>query len=83
MAQVKNRKEVTLDDQTMAILKMKAAKEGRNLKNYMEQVLKEKANAFEVTEEYKLMMDALLEKHYSGKMNYISEEDFRKRTARK
>jgi plasmid stability protein len=83
MAQVKNRKEVTLDDQTMPILKIKAAKKGRNLKNYMEQILKEKANEFEVTEEYKTIMDALLEKHYSGEMNYISEEEFRKRTARR
>lgn len=48
----------------------------------MEQILKEKANDFELTDEYKALMDDMLEKHYAGKLNYISEEEFRKLTAR-
>jgi hypothetical protein len=40
----KKRKEVVLDEETLAILEDKAKKQGRNLKNYMEYVLSEKAN---------------------------------------
>jgi hypothetical protein len=83
MTPTKIRKEVTLDDQTMAILKIQAEKQGRNLKNYMEHVLKENANHFEVTEEYKIMMDALLEKHKKGEMNYTPWEDFKKEISSK
>ena len=42
-----------------------------------------KASEFELTEEYKVMMDDILEKHHQGKLNYISEEDFCRQTARK
>lgn len=49
----KKRKEVVLDAETLAILKEKAKKEGRNLKNYMEYVLTEKAN--DVLEEPKAL----------------------------
>ena len=83
MIPTKNRKEISLDDQTIAILQIQAEKEGRKLKNYLEYILKEKANDFELTSEYKLMIDAKLEKHYSGESNYISEDDFRKSSARK
>ena len=83
MTPTKNRKEVSLDDQTIAILQIQAEKEGRKLKNYLEYILKEKANDFELTNEYKSMIDAKLEKHYSGESQYISEDDFRKSSARK
>ncbi|WP_299014868.1 hypothetical protein [uncultured Polaribacter sp.] len=42
----KKRKEIILDEETLAILQYKAESEGRNLKNYMENVLKENAYAF-------------------------------------
>lgn len=83
MIPTKNRKEVSLDDQTMAILQIQAEKQGRKLKNYLEHILKEKANDFELTNEYKIMMDDKLEKFNKGKSKYISEDEFRKSTARK
>lgn len=79
----KNRKEVKLDPETLAILQIQAEKQGRKLKNYMEQILKERANNFELTEEYKASMDKILDKHYEGKLKYISEDEFRRLTARK
>lgn len=81
--QERKRKEVSLGVDTLTLLKIQAEKEGRKLKNYMEHILREKANSFELTEEYKVMMDEMLDKHNKGKLNYISEADFRKRTARK
>lgn len=83
MLQNKKRKEVSLENDILALLEIQAQKEGRKLKNYMEQVLREKANSFELTDEYKVMMDALLEKHHKGNLNYISESEFRKSTIRK
>ncbi|MEO8932736.1 MAG: hypothetical protein ABI295_00390 [Xanthomarina sp.] len=40
----KKRKEVVLDEKTLAILEEKAKSQGRNLKNYMEFILNEEAN---------------------------------------
>lgn len=83
MLQNKKRKEVSLESDTLALLEIQAQKEGRKLKNYMEQVLREKANSFELIDEYKVMMDNLLEKHQKGELNYMSESEFRKITVRK
>lgn len=82
MLQNRKRKEISLDAETIALLQIQAEKEGRKLKNYMEHVLREKANDFELTDEYKLMMDEMLDKHQKGELNYISKEEFFKRTAR-
>ena len=49
----------------------------------MEHILRENANSFELTDEYKAMVDDTLDKHQSGKLNYINESEFRKLTARK
>ena len=57
MIQERKRKEVTLSIDTLALLQIQAEKEGRKLKNYMEHILREKANSFELTDEYKAMMD--------------------------
>ncbi len=83
MLQNKKRKEVSLESDTLVLLEIQAQKEGRKLKNYMEQVLREKANSFELTDEYKVMMNNLLEKHQKGELNYMSESEFRKITVRK
>lgn len=83
MIQERKRKEVTLSNDILALLQIQAEKEGRKLKNYMEHVLREKANSFELTDEYKSMMDDILYKHQSGKLNYINENEFRKLTTRK
>lgn len=82
MNPTKNRKEVSLDNQTMAILQIQADREGRKLKNYMEHILKEKANEFEITEEYKALMDAMLDKHQNGKLNSSSWEPFKAEISR-
>lgn len=82
MTPTKNRKEVTLDSQTMTILQIQAEKEGRKLKNYMEHILKEKANEFELTDEYKAIMDTLLDKQNSGNINYTSWDSFKTEIAK-
>ena len=73
------RKEVVLDKETLAILEEKAKSQGRNLKNYMEFILHKSAHAFEPSEEYRRMMDLMIENHNSGKTNYLSEEEFKKK----
>jgi len=78
MKSTKKRKEVVLDEETLAILEERAKSQGRNLKNYMEFVLREDANAFEPSEEYKVMMEKMIDDHNSGKSNYMSESEFRK-----
>ena len=82
MITTKNRKEVSLDAQTLAILQKQADRDGRKLKNYMEQILKEKANEFELTEEYKALMDEMLDKHNEGKVAYTSWDDFKAEISR-
>ena len=82
MITTKNRKEVSLDAQTLAILQIQADRDGRKLKYYMEQILKEKANEFELTEEYKALMDDMLEKHNKGKVSYTSWDDFKAEISR-
>ena len=72
------RKEVVLDEETLAILEEKAKSQGRNLKNYMEFILREEAYAFEPSEDYKKMMDIMIENHNMGKTNYTSWEDVKK-----
>jgi len=64
--------------QTLSILQIQAEKQGRKLKNYMEQVLKEQANRFELTDEYKAMMDVMLDKHEKGALQYTSWEEAKK-----
>ncbi len=72
----KKRKEVALDSNTITLLQIQANKQGRKLKNYMEYILKEKANSFELTDEYKAMMDEALDKHEKGQLKYISKQEF-------
>ena len=76
------RKEIILEEKTLASLKIQAEKEGEKIINYMERVLKEKANEFELTDDYKIMMDNLLDKHDKGQLEYISKEDFFKKIKR-
>ncbi len=82
MIQNKKRKEVVLDTETISLLKFQAEREGRNLKNFMEYILREKANNIALTDTYKYEMDSLLEKHKKGNLSFISEENFRDKTKR-
>ena len=75
---IQERKEVSLDSDTLALLQIQAEKEGRKLKNYMEHILREKANSFELTDEYKAMMDDMLDKHENGQLNYTPWEEVKK-----
>lgn len=75
----KNRKEVSLDNQTLFLLQISAEKEGRKLKNYLEQVLKEKAGQLMLGEEYKLLMDKEMEKHKNNTANYDTWENTKKK----
>lgn len=81
MLETKSRKEISLDAQTISLLQIQADKQGRKLKNYMEHILKEQANSFELSDEYKSMMDEMLNKHENGQLKYFSEEQFRQLTA--
>ena len=74
----KKRKEVVLDDETILLLKYKAENEGRNLKNYMENILKENAYAFKPSEEYKLKMENMVANHNEGKTKYTFWSDIKK-----
>lgn len=66
----KKRKEVSLDQETIALLELQAKSEGRKLKNYMEYILREKANDFQLTEDYKKMMDLTLDNFDKGTINF-------------
>lgn len=77
MDTTKIKKEVSLDSQTLTILKVQADRVGMKLINYMEQVLKEKANEFILAEEYKVLMNDMLNRHNTGKVNYTSWDDFK------
>ncbi|OEK09827.1 hypothetical protein A8C32_09965 [Flavivirga aquatica] len=83
MIQKRKRKEISLDNDTLALLQIQAEKEGRKLKNYMEHILREKANSFELTDEYKAMMDDMLDKHKKGQLNYTPWENVKKQLRRK
>ncbi len=78
MLKNKKRKEITLDIETIALLEIQAEREGRKLKNYMEHVLKEKANDIELTDAYKAIMDEMLDKHEKGELNYTPWEEVKK-----
>ncbi|HLW42401.1 MAG TPA: hypothetical protein VKY82_08550 [Flavobacterium sp.] len=67
----KIQKQVSLDSQTIESLKNQAERTGKNLKEYMEFILREQAHEFEITDEYKAMMDEILDQHERGEINYI------------
>lgn len=83
MIKDKKRKEVSLDPEILSILEFQAKKQGRNLKNYLEFILTEKANSFELSDEYKKMMDEVLEQKEKGNLSFLNEEEFRYQTKRK
>lgn len=76
----KQRKEVSLDLETISYLKSQAHQAGRSLKNYMEHILTQKANDFELSDAYKKEIDAFWEREENGENTYVSEDEFRKRT---
>ena len=74
------KKLIELDEKTMAILEKEAKNQNRSLKNFIEYTLEDKAKNFaEPSEEYKAMVDDMLEKHKKGEIKWISSEEVRKR----
>ena len=83
MPKDKKRKEISLDSEILSILEFQAKKQGRNLKNSLEFILTEKANSFELSEDYKRMMDKILKQKEEGNLSFLNEEEFRYQTKRK
>ncbi|ACU08888.1 hypothetical protein FIC_02455 [Flavobacteriaceae bacterium 3519-10] len=83
MIKEKIRKEVTLDKQIVEKLKIQAMEDGRNLKNYLEKILTDKATEeFEITEGYIKMMDELMDKRAKGELNFTPWEEVKKKYKR-
>jgi len=79
MLKEKKRKEVTLDVDTLDLLSKQAELEGRKLKNYMEHVLKQKAQDFELSDSYKAMIDEMLDRDAKGELNFVSWKEAKER----
>lgn len=75
----KKRKEIHLPEKVLLLLEHQARKEGRNLKNYLEYILSEKANELKPSKEYMQMMDEMLSKVAEGQETYVSEEKIREK----
>ncbi|TYB79120.1 hypothetical protein [Bizionia myxarmorum] len=79
----KTKKLIELDDKAIAILEKQAKLEKRSLKNYIEYMLEETALRYsEPSEEYKKMMDDMLERHEKGELITHSWEDIKKQYGR-
>lgn len=79
----KTKKLIELDDKTIEILKKQAKLEKRSLKNYLEFMIEDRALHFaEPSEEYKAMMDEMLEMNKKDQIKWISSEEVRKRYGR-
>ncbi|PCI34805.1 MAG: hypothetical protein COB60_05605 [Flavobacteriaceae bacterium] len=75
MLRQKKRKEILLDTETIELLQKQANREGRKLKNYMEFILKEKANSFVISENYKNHMDIMLDKQERETLEFTPWKD--------
>lgn len=76
----KTKKLIELDDKAIAILEKQAKMEKRSLKNYIEYMLEDTALRYsEPSEEYKKMMNDMLNRKENGEIDFIPVEDFRKK----
>lgn len=74
------KKLIELDNKTIKILEEQARLQKRSLKNYIEFLLEDTALGFsEPSEEYKAMMDEMLEKQKDGILETITYSDLRKK----
>lgn len=79
----KIKKLIELDNKTLAILEKEAKLQKRSLKNYIEFTLHETAlNLSEPSEEYKAIMDDMLEKQENGEIKWVSSKEVRARYGR-
>lgn len=76
----KTKKLIELDDNAIAILEKQAKLQKRSLKNYLEFMIEDKALYFsEPSEEYKAMMDDMLERQKNGTLETIPYSKIRKK----
>ncbi len=74
----KTKKLIELDDKAIAILEKQAKLQKRSLKNYIEYTLEEQAVRFsEPSEEYKAMMDDMIERDENGVLKTQSWDDIK------
>ena len=77
------KKLIELDNKAIEILEKQAKLQKRSLKNYLEYTLEETAQRFsEPSEEYKKMMDDMLERHRNGTLETIPIEEVMKKYGR-
>ena len=79
----KTKKLIELDNKAIEILEKQAKLQKRSLKNYLEFMIEDTAlNFSEPSEEYKAMMDDMIERDKDGEIKWISSEEVRKRYGR-
>ena len=79
----KTKKLIELDDKAIEILEKQAKLQKRSLKNYIEYMLEDTALRFsEPSEEYKKMMDDMLDKMEKGTLKTTPLKDVLKRYGR-
>ena len=79
----KTKKLIELDDKAIAILEKQAKLQKRSLKNYIEFTLEDKALCFsEPSEEYKKMMDDMIERDEKGLLIMHNWEDIKAKYGR-
>ena len=76
----KTKKLIELDDKAIKILEQQAKLQKRSLKNYIEFTLEDTAARFsEPSDEYKAMMDDMLDRLEKGELEFIPIEEVRKK----
>jgi hypothetical protein len=76
----KTKKLIELDDKAIQILEKQAKLQKRSLKNYIEYTLEDAAARFsEPSDDYKAMMDDMLDRMERGELEFIPIEDIRKK----
>ncbi|MGO3181216.1 MAG: hypothetical protein ACTIJ9_00135 [Aequorivita sp.] len=76
----KRKKIIELDEKTIEVLEKQAKLQKRSLKNYLEFMIEDKALHFaEPSEEYKAMMDDMLERQKNGTLETIPYSEIRKK----
>ncbi|MFI0430359.1 hypothetical protein [Mariniflexile sp. HMF6888] len=76
----KTKKLIELDDKAIEILENQAKLQKRSLKNYIEYTLENTAMRYsEPSEEYKTMMDTMLDRMERGDIDFIPIEDIKKK----
>jgi hypothetical protein len=76
----KTKKLIELDDKAIEILEKQAKLQKRSLKNYLEFMIEDRALHFaEPSEEYKVMMDDMLERQRNGTLETIPYSEIRKK----